>query len=492
MIDLKLYRDIRRLYNEGHSRRQISRILGCTRRTAGKYCQGAALPDTKSNRSETTSPERQALEKEIRALLEGNRSLPRKQRRNARDIWQVLKNNGFTTGESTVRRYVRKFAEENPQAFVPLDFDPGEVMQVDWGDMRAFIGGEDTKVSVFVTVLPYSYAVYASVFPNKSEICFLEGHVRAFNFYGGVVKRCIYDNSKNAVTSGAGVTAVKHDDLRKLEAHYGFDSDLCNPYSGNEKGSVENGVAVIRRLAFTPLPHVEDYAELQQHVDGRCLEYIETHKIRYRTLSIKAMFEDERRSLSPLPLVPMETAKTVPALVNTDLTVLLDGTRYSIPSDYVGERVTLKVSPFTVAVWARGEPVHTHKRALRKGDHQYDPRHYLELLTSRPRSVANAAPLRKGVMPKELKVFLSLCKDKDKERQLLDCLLLSRIVDPDTLLWAVRMANTSGAPTYQLVCFYLDIDACQPEDEDLASITGAHADLKEYDLLVGGETDHDE
>jgi len=491
MIDLDLYKKIRRLYNEGHSRRQISRILGCARRTAGKYCQGAALPDTKAQRSETASPLQQAMEKEIRALLEENGSLPRKQRLNARDIWQVLKGRGFTTGESTVRRYARKLAEADPQAFVPLDFDPGEVMQVDWGDMRAFIGGENVSVSVFVTALPYSYAIYASVFPNKQEVCFLEGHVRSFNFYGGVVRRCIYDNSKNAVTSGAGATAVKHDDLRRLEAHYGFDGNMCNVAAGWEKGGVENGVAVIRRLAFTPMPHVEDYAELQQHVDARCLEYIETHKIRYRRLSIREMFEEERRALSPLPLVPMETAETVPALVNTDLTVLLDGARYSVPADYVGERVTLKVSPFTVAVWARGELVHTHKRALLKGDHQYDPMHYLELLTKRPRSVANAAPLRKGVMPKELKVFLSLCKDRDKERQLLDCLLLSRIVDPDTLLWAVKRANDSGAPTYQLVCFYLDLDACPP-DEDLAGITGEHADLKEYDLLVGGETDHDE
>jgi hypothetical protein len=100
--------------------------------------------------------------------------------------------------------------------------------------------------------------------------------------------------------------------------------------------------------------------------------------------------------------------------------------------------------------------------------------------------------LRKGVIPKELNVFRSLCKDKDKERQLLDCLLLGRFVDPDTLLWAVRRANASGAPSYQLVCFYLDIDACRPEDESPADITGEHADLKEYDRLVEGETDHDE
>jgi hypothetical protein len=75
------------------------------------------------------------------------------------------------------------------------------------------------------------------------------------------------------------------------------------------------------------MPHALDYAELQQLVDARCLEYIETHKIRHRLAGINAMFEDERRSLNLLPLVPMEAAKTVAVLVNSDLTVLLDGTR---------------------------------------------------------------------------------------------------------------------------------------------------------------------
>jgi transposase len=141
-------------------------------------------------KSQLEIPLGQALEKEIKTLLEENKTLPKKQRRNARDIWRALKGKGFTAGESTIRRHVRKLAEEH-QAFVPLDFEPGELMQVDWGDMRAFIGGVNTNVSVFVTVLPYSYAIYASVFPDKSEMCVVEGHVRAFSFYGGVTRRCL-------------------------------------------------------------------------------------------------------------------------------------------------------------------------------------------------------------------------------------------------------------------------------------------------------------
>jgi transposase len=75
-------------------------------------------------------------------------------------------------------------------------------MQVDWGNMRFFIGGENTNVSVFATVLPYSYAIYAMVFPNKFEPCFLKGHVCAFGFYGGLARCCLYDNSNSTLTPG--------------------------------------------------------------------------------------------------------------------------------------------------------------------------------------------------------------------------------------------------------------------------------------------------
>ena len=103
-------------------------------------------------------------------------------------------------------------------------------------------------------------------------------------------------------------------------------------------------------------------------------------------------------------------------------------------------------SPFTVAVSAKKELVYRHQRALQKGNHQYIPERYLELLTSKPQSIANAAPLRKGVMPKELKDFLGLCKARDKEQQLLKIMLLGRSVNPDSLLAAVDKANSSGAP----------------------------------------------
>jgi len=235
-IELELYRSIRRLYNQGRSQRQIARILGCSRKTVKKYYQGEVLHDTKGIVPKVESPLRQALEKDILAMLQENKTLPKKQRLSSQNIWRELKRKGFEVGESTVRRYVHNLAQKHPEAFVPLDFEPGEAMQVDWGDMKAWIGGVNTSISVFVTILPYSYGLYASVFPDKTNACFWAGHVRAFEFYGGVPERCIYDNLRNAVASGWGTTAIKQDEFKKLEAHYGFDSDFCNPAAGWEKG----------------------------------------------------------------------------------------------------------------------------------------------------------------------------------------------------------------------------------------------------------------
>ncbi len=248
-------------------------------------------------------------------------------------------------------------------------------------------------------------------------------------------------------------------------------------------------MALIRRIAFTPMPRVKDFIELQQHVDACCLEYIQTHKIRYRTRTIKEMLAEERTRLNPLPLTPMDTAKTVTALVGSDLTVLFEGTRYSVPMKYVGQKVTLKVSPFTLSVWHKGQEIHTHTRALQKGNHQYVTEHYLELMSHKPRSLMNALPLKQGIMPEEFKAFLKLCPAKDKEEQLLQIMLLARSVDPESLLWAVRKANQSASPTYQLVAFFLGIASETAEIKPCIKVE--HPDLREYDRLVRGEHEHD-
>ncbi len=103
-IELGLYKRIRRLYNEGHSERHIARILRCSRKSVKKYCQGEIPHDALgSPPSKVDPPLRQALEKELLIMIDENKTLPRKQRRTAKTMWQELSKKRFVIGGSTIR-----------------------------------------------------------------------------------------------------------------------------------------------------------------------------------------------------------------------------------------------------------------------------------------------------------------------------------------------------------------------------------------------------
>src|SRR5262249_57200358 len=86
---------------------------------------------------------------------------------------------------------------------VPLAHPPGEA-QVDFGEAEVILDGRPTKVALFVMTLPYSDATFVCAFPRECTEAFLEGHARAFAFFGGVPRRISYDNSKIAVAKIVG------------------------------------------------------------------------------------------------------------------------------------------------------------------------------------------------------------------------------------------------------------------------------------------------
>jgi len=360
-------------------------------------------------------------------------------------------------------------------------------MQFDWGDMSAVIAGSKTVVSVFCAVLPYSGALCAFVYPDKSTLSFLHGHIQAFEFAGGVARRCIYDNLRTAVKKGSGKNAVKQDSFIRLEAHYGFEAVFCNAAAGWEKSNVENAVAIVRRIAFTPMPRVDSYEALQSHVTNRCLHYAQTHTICGHEHSIRDALEQERKMLLPLPEVRLDTGFTFTALVHPDLTVHHDGARYSVPRHLVGKEVTLCLSPFHLTVFHNGREVYKHDRSMKKQDHRYVLEHYLEILERKPRAVEQAIPVKRGIMPQECKEFLRLCREPEAKQQLVQILLLGRQVERERLLWVIQQANNTRNPSLSLVKLYLELEEPGPPRDDLAV---QHKSLAAYDDLLqeGGST----
>jgi len=193
------------------------------------------------------------------------------------------------------------------------------------------------------------------------------------------------------------------------------------------------------------------------------------------------MFKEERAVLMPLPLSPFEVDETVRTKVLHDQTVRYDRIRYSVPHGYVGKAVTLRVSPFELKVYCKGELLYTHERQKMKGSDQYILDHYLEALSRKPRAARQALPIAKGVMPPQCRAFLELCTAADARKQLVDVMLLARDVGAERVLKAMDDAIGAGMPSADLVRYYL---YGQQAPADAFEIT--HNDLSDYDKLIGG------
>lgn len=485
-INLELYKHIRFMHiNEKRSIRSIARELKMSRKTVKKYCEGGVRYDF-NKIPQRDNAFREEVEKEILNLFEENKDLPRKQRRNAKDIWEyLLKEKSIPLSQATIRRYVNELKKKYPEIYIPLEHAPGNSIQFDWGDNVAVIGNVRTVVSTFCAAFPNSSAIIGFVYPNKKMPSFLDGQIQTFNFFNGVPKKCVYDNLKTAVLEGSGINAVKQSDFKRLEAHYGFESVFCNIASGNEKSSVENAVAIIRRLAFKPIPHVDNYDELQQHVTNKCLDYIKSHTIKGREQSIEEMLKLEKEHLMPLPLMLLDPGNSIPALVHSDLTVIHEATRYSVPRSLAGKQVTLVVTPFHVKIFYKGKEMWKHTKSFKKFQHQYVLEHYLEILEQKPRAIEQAKPLINGVMPKQCSDFLRLSKEENAKHQLVEILLMGRVIPQDRVLWAIEQANNTHNPSAKLVKFFLNIE----KDNSIRDpIQVNHKSLEIYDTLIDGET----
>ena len=493
VIDTGLYAKIRKYKNNGVSMRQAAEILGISRNTVKRYWYGEHIPGERKAYPQTNdSPEKLAVMEAIKKYFEDNKSLSRgKQTINAQTAWKELRDT-FHVGESTVRRYVQELKQQNPQAFIPLDFEPGECVQIDWCEIKICTKGHLWKAPVFCAVMPYSYDIFAMVMPNEQWSCFLAGHIAAFEYFQGVPERIFYDNLRCAVLQDYGKNAVKQERFKQLEAHYAFEAVFMNKSSGNEKGAVENLCGSIRQLAFTPIPRGDTLKVIQEIVTRRCLEYRMYHKIKDRPRPILEMSREERACLHDLPAKPYEACDIVEAVVGSGLTFRHDATKYSLPLEYVGKTVTLRVFPYEIEAWYKGTLAYRHTRPFVKGENQYVPEHYLPLLEMRPRAMRNAAPLKLGALPPELEKFRNKCTAKDKYEQLANILLLGRDIDSKQLLAAVDYANKTGLPTFNKVKLFLDLAGSPDKETVIDPVIVVQDELKQFDALLGMEGNVDE
>ena len=205
----------------------------------------------------------------IDRILEDDLGCPRKQRHTAKRIFERLREEYRFDGQYTiVKDYVREHRRQSREMFVPLSHAPGHA-QCDFGEALVVIGGVEQKAHCFVIDLPHSDGCFVKAYPAETTEAFLDGHVSAFAFLGGVPQSILYDNTKLAVARILGDGRRKRTRaFTELQSHYLFDDRFGRP----GKGKVEGLVGYVRRSFLVPVPSFESFEALNACLERRYLE----------------------------------------------------------------------------------------------------------------------------------------------------------------------------------------------------------------------------
>jgi transposase len=303
-----------------------------------------------------------------------------KQRITATRVHRQLVEEGFQAGITTVRGYLREKKRQQAEVFIPLVHRPGDEAQVDFFEVTVDQAGVRSKVWKLVVRLMYSGADFAWLYNRCDQLAFLDGHVRAFAYFGGVPARMVYDNLAVAVKTRIGLRQLT-DRFLALSTHYLFEPCFARPGEGHDKGGVESRGKGIRLQHLTPIPQGETLDEISSSL----LANLE----RARSATVHERFAEEIPRLRSLPERPFQARRTEVHTASRQATVRIAGVTYSLPSHWHQLNVTAHVGVEDVHFVCMTEAV---LRKRPRAGRQIVYRDYLPELARKPQALRQVAP----------------------------------------------------------------------------------------------------
>ena len=405
---------------EGKSLRNITKITGHDFETVKKYAEKDNFnlePRIKQKRQGKLAP----YEDVVRDWLKKDLDAPYKQRHTAKRIYDRLKEKypEFDSSDRSVRTLVAKLKEElnlQKEGFLPLEHPAGEA-QVDFGSATFIENGVEYEGNYLNISFPYSNGGYTQLFKAENQECLLEGLKAIFEHIEGVPTAIWFDNMSTAVKK---IKAHGERDLTqgflRFMMHYGFQSNFCNPNSGNEKGSVENKVGYHRRNLFVPIPEFRDLKEYNKELLNK-LDKDMDRKHYIKSALIRDLFLEDQKEFFKLPEVPFEVYKYEFAKADNYGKIKFDTKIYSSSPNMANKQVTIKIGAYDVEILDDDSNLvvrHNRLYGEQKESMIWIP--YLELMAKRPTALKYTGFFNQ--LPTTLKSFLESCDYESRKKTL--------------------------------------------------------------------------
>lgn len=252
MFELKI------MYKQGYSLKEISRKTGYSINTVRKYARDNKQAKYIRSRTNISKIENYKAYLSKRILEASPNWLP------ATVLYEEIKIKGYQGKISLLRKYLFSIKPKSkPREFIRFETEPGEQMQVDFAHFKY----KKNIFYAFVATLGYSRMMFVKFVTNQKIETVIKCHEEAFDYFGGVTKHCLYDNMKTIILNRNAFGPGKHRlhaTLYDFAKHYGFNPIVCKPYSPQTKGKVERAISYLRYSFYHPFISGKHEANLDE------------------------------------------------------------------------------------------------------------------------------------------------------------------------------------------------------------------------------------
>ena len=399
MLTVEDYGVIRRAHRDGMSIRAIGRQFRHSRR---KVREALASPEPQpyTRTKEAEAPKLGPFKATIDQILAADELAPPKQRHTATQVFRRLRDEHHYDGAyDQVRRYIAGHRLRHEVTFIPLSHDPGQRLELDFGHIYADFPDGRRQVPVLIPTWSFSNFAFAISLPTERIEAVLAGMVAGFEFFGCVPREGWWDNPRTVATDILrGRQRQMNVRYAALASHYGFEPLFCMPAAATEKPAAEHKVYVLQRRWCTPVPRVQDHADLNAYLQRCCLGELD-RTCAGQTQTIGQRFAMDKAAALALPIHAFDPCIRESKRVDKFQTVALDSNRYSVPRRWAFQSVTVKAYVDHVEIVANHQVVARHERSYGRSQQVLDPMHYLVTLGRRPGALDHSGVYRNWQLP---------------------------------------------------------------------------------------------
>lgn len=239
----------------------------------------------------------------------------------------------------------------------------GEEMEVDWaGQTMSYVEtstGETKKAYVFVAVLPASSYPFVYAYEDMKRASWIDAHVRAFEYYGGVPRVTIPDNTKTAVIKSDRIDPIISKSYFDMAAHYGTTILPARAGKPKDKAADENMVGNISRRVIAALRNRQFFSiyEINQAIKEELVKFVNRPFQKIPGNRIEAFEKTDKPALRPLPERKYEYADWKEAKVQFNYHVEYDGFFYSVHYSYSGKPCSVRATAKTIEIYIGSERI---------------------------------------------------------------------------------------------------------------------------------------